>query len=108
MAIGTSEAETFWIDFLRSLARRGLRGVKLIISDAHEGIKAAVSRVFSATWQRCRALRPQRYPARRQERAPRRLSLHRHGLCAGDARGGQGQWRKIADQLRPSVPNSPS
>lgn len=54
MAIGTSEAETFWTDFLRSLARRGLRGVKLIISDAHEGIKAAVSRVFSATWQRCR------------------------------------------------------
>ena len=54
MAIGASEAETFWTDFLRSLARRGLRGVKLVISDAHEGIKAAVSRVFSATWQRCR------------------------------------------------------
>lgn len=43
MAIGASEAETFWTDFLRSLARRGLRGVKLIISDAHDGIKAAVS-----------------------------------------------------------------
>ena len=35
MAIGASEAETFWTDFLRSLARRGLRGVKLVISDAH-------------------------------------------------------------------------
>jgi putative transposase len=54
MAIGASEAETFWTDFLCGLARRGLRGVKLIILDAHEGIKAAVSRVFSATWQRCR------------------------------------------------------
>ena len=54
IAIGASEAEIFWTDFLRSLARRGLRGVKLVISDAHEGIKAAVSRVFSATWQRCR------------------------------------------------------
>jgi transposase-like protein len=54
MAIGASEAETFWTDFLRSLARRGLRGVKLVISDAHEGIKASVSRVFSASWQRCR------------------------------------------------------
>src|SRR6201987_2664908 len=54
MAIGASEAETFWTEFLRSLARRGLRGVKLVISDAHEGIKAAVSRVFNATWQRCR------------------------------------------------------
>lgn len=54
MAIGASEAETFWTGFLRNLARRGLRGVKLVISDAHEGIKAAVSRVFNATWQRCR------------------------------------------------------
>ena len=43
MSIGASEAETFWTDFLRQLARRGLRGVKLVISDAHEGIKAAVS-----------------------------------------------------------------
>ena len=51
---GHSEAEVFWTDFLRSLADRGLRGVKLVISDAHEGIKAAVSKVLSATWQRCR------------------------------------------------------
>src|SRR5450755_2910692 len=42
MGVGPSEAEVFWTDFLRSLARRGLRGVKLVISDAHEGIKAAV------------------------------------------------------------------
>jgi putative transposase len=54
MAIGASEAETFWTDFLRKLTRRGLRGVKLVISDAHEGIKAAVSKVLSASWQRCR------------------------------------------------------
>ena len=54
MAIGASEAETFWTDFLRSLARRGLRGVKLVISDAHEGLKAAVSKVLHASWQRCR------------------------------------------------------
>src|SRR5829696_5714180 len=44
MDIGPSEAETFWTAFLRKLARRGLRGVKLVVSDAHEGIKAAVSR----------------------------------------------------------------
>jgi putative transposase len=54
MAIGASEAETFWVEFLRRLKRRGLAGVKLVISDAHEGIKAAVARVFRATWQRCR------------------------------------------------------
>jgi putative transposase len=54
MTIGHSEAEPFWVEFLRSLARRGLRGVKLVVSDAHEGLKAAITKVFSATWQRCR------------------------------------------------------
>ena len=54
MEIGTSEAEPIWTEFLRKLTRRGLRGVKLAVSDAHEGIKAAVSKVLSATWQRCR------------------------------------------------------
>jgi transposase-like protein len=54
MDIGPSEAETFWTAFLRKLARRGLRGVKLVISDAHEGIKGAVAKVLNATWQRCR------------------------------------------------------
>jgi Transposase, Mutator family len=50
---GPFQAETFWTEFLRKLARRGLRGVKLVISDAHEGIKAAIAKVLHATWQRC-------------------------------------------------------
>ena len=54
MEIGPSEAETFWTDFLRKVARRGLRGVKLVVSDAHEGVKVAAARVLNATWQRCR------------------------------------------------------
>ena len=54
MDIGPSEAETFWTEFLRKLARRGLRGVRLVVSDAHEGIKASVAKVLTATWQRCR------------------------------------------------------
>lgn len=54
MHIGPSEAETFWTELLRKLRRRGLRGVKLAISDAHEGIKAAVSKLMNASWQRCR------------------------------------------------------
>ena len=53
MAIGPSEAEPFWTAFLRCLTRRGLRGVKLVISDAHEGLKAAAAKVLKATWQRC-------------------------------------------------------
>src|ERR687893_2594021 len=52
--IGPSEAETFWATFLKSLVKRGLKGVKLVVSDAHEGLKAAIARVLGATWQRCR------------------------------------------------------
>jgi Transposase, Mutator family len=52
--IGPSEAEPFWSTFLRDLVRRGLKGVKLVISDAHEGLKAAIIRIIGATWQRCR------------------------------------------------------
>src|SRR3546814_14914164 len=54
MTVGHSEAEPFWVEFLRSLARRGLRGVKLVISDAHEGLKATIAKVIGATWQSCR------------------------------------------------------
>src|SRR5260370_19774667 len=54
MAIGASEAETFWTDFLRTLARRGLRGVNLVISDAHEGLKSAVAKVLIASSHRSR------------------------------------------------------
>ena len=52
--IGPSEAETFWATFLKSMLRRGLRGVKLVISDAHEGLKTAIRRVVGGSWQRCR------------------------------------------------------
>jgi transposase-like protein len=54
LEVGPSEAEPFWTSFLRSLTRRGLRGVKLVISDSHEGLKKAAAKVLSATWQRCR------------------------------------------------------
>jgi transposase-like protein len=54
LEVGSSEAEPFWTAFLRSLTRRGLRGVKLLISDSHEGLKKAAAKVLSATWQRCR------------------------------------------------------
>jgi len=54
VATGASEAEVFWTDFLRSLADRGLRGVKLVIADDHKGLRAAARRVFHAGLQRCR------------------------------------------------------
>ena len=53
--VGDSENEGFWTGFLRSLKTRGLDGVKLVISDAHTGLKKAISTVFQgASWQRCR------------------------------------------------------
>jgi putative transposase len=54
LSIGPSEAETFWSTFLKSLVRRGLKGVKLVVSDAHEGLKHAIGKVLGASWQRCR------------------------------------------------------
>ena len=54
MDIGPWEAEAFWTEFSRELTRCGLRDVKLVISDAHKGLKAAISRVLNATWQCCR------------------------------------------------------
>ncbi|WCT75865.1 IS256 family transposase (plasmid) [Sphingomonas naphthae] len=105
MAIGASEAETFWTDFLRSLARRGLRGVKLVISDAHEGIKAAVSRVFNATWQRCRVHFARNATAHAGKSGRRVVSAFIATAYAQETpEAAKGQWRKVADQLRPSVP----
>ena len=55
LAAGDSESEAFWGEFCRSLRRRGLGGVRLVISDAHEGLKAAIRKHFTGTsWQRCR------------------------------------------------------
>ena len=55
LAVGASETEAFWLEFCRSLSRRGLSGVQLVISDAHEGLRGALSQVFAgATWQRCK------------------------------------------------------
>jgi putative transposase len=53
--IGDSEDETFWTRFLRSLRDRGLNGVRLVISDAHAGLKASIRKCFTgSSWQRCR------------------------------------------------------
>nr|WP_192937356.1 transposase [Sinorhizobium meliloti] len=67
-------------EFLRKLTRRSLKGVKLAVSDAHEGLKAAATKVLCATWQRCRAgpLHAQRSCPRLQEPPACRLRLHRH------------------------------
>jgi transposase-like protein len=105
MDIGVSEAATFWIEFLRKLTRRGLRGVKLVISDAHEGIKAAVSRVLSATWQRCR-VHFMRNALVHAGKTQRRVVSAFVGtaFAQDDEATAKTQWRQVADQLRPRVP----
>ena len=104
MDIGPSEAETFWIAFLRKLARRGLRGVKLVVSDADEGIKAAVSKVLSATWQRCR-VHFMRNALAHAGRSGRRVvsAFIATAFAQDDAEAAKAQWRRVADQLRPKV-----
>ena len=105
MAIGASEAETFWTDFLRGLARRGLRGVKLVTSDAHEGMKASVSRVFSATWQRCRVHFFRNALAHAGKSGRRVVSAFIATAFAQETPdAAKSQRRKVADQLRPTVP----
>jgi putative transposase len=51
--VGAAETEAFWREFLRGLVRRGLAGVQLVVSDAHEGLKQAIAQVLGAPWQRC-------------------------------------------------------
>ena len=103
--IGSSEAEPFWTTFLRDLTRRGLTGVKLVISDAHEGLKAAITRVIGATWQRCRV--------HFMRNALAHVPKGQHTMVAAAIRqafiqpdrDAAGQtWRHVADQLRPRWP----
>ena len=105
MAVGPSEAETFWTDFLRSLTRRGLRGVKLVISDAHEGLKAAAAKVLKATWQRCRVhfiRNALAYAGKGQRQMV--LALINTVFAQDSAETASAQWRTVADQLRGKFP----
>ena len=105
MAIGASEAETFWTEFLRSLARRGLRGVKLVISDDHKGLKAAATRILGATWQRCRVHFARNLLAHAGRQGRRVVSAFvATAFAQEDADSAKVQWRQVADQLRPKVP----
>jgi putative transposase len=103
--IGPSEAEPFWTTFLRDLVRRGLRGVKLVISDAHEGLKAAIQRVLGATWQRCRvhAMRNALAHVPKGQHTVVAAAI-RQAFNQPDQKGAAEVWRHVADQLRPRWP----
>jgi putative transposase len=105
MAIGPSEAEPFWTSFLRSLTRRGLRGVKLVISDSHEGLKAAAAKVLKATWQRCRVhfIRNALAHAGKGQRQMV-LAMINTVFAQETQEAAVAQWRIVADQLRAKFP----
>lgn len=103
--IGPSEAETFWAAFLKSLVKRGLKGVKLVVSDAHEGLKAAIARVLGATWQRCRVhwMRNALAHVGRAQQSMASAAL-RQAFLQPDQASARQTWRHVADQLRPRWP----
>ncbi len=104
MTVGASEAETFWMEFLRSLARRGLRGVKRVISDAHEGLKGAVSKILNSSWQRCRVHFMRNALAHAGQQGRRVVSAFiATAFAQEDAQLAKGQWRQVADQIRGKV-----
>jgi transposase-like protein len=103
---GPSEDGAFWQQFLRGLVRRGLGGVQLVISDAHEGLKGAIAAVLhGATWQRCRihwlrsglALVP-------KTAAEMVAATIRTVFVQPDAARARAQWRTVADGLREQFP----
>ena len=100
MQIGASEAEAIWTEFLRKLTRRGLRGVKLVISDAHEGIKAAVTKVLCATWQRCR-FHIMRNVLAHAGKSGRRVAsaFIATAFSQETPEAASTQWRAVADQI---------
>jgi putative transposase len=105
MEVGSSEAEPIWTEFLRGLTRRGLRGVQLVVSDAHEGIKAAVSKVLNATWQRCRVHFMRNVLAHAGRQGRRVVSAFIATAFAQETpEAASTQWRAVADQIRPKVP----
>ena len=104
--VGPSEDGAFWQGFLRSLVGRGLRGVELVVSDAHEGLKGAIAAVVhGAAWQRCRVhfVRNALALVPRGVQAMVAASI-RTGFAQPTAKAAREQWRQVADGFRTQFP----
>ena len=105
VATGPSEAETFWTDFLRSLADRGLRGVKLVVADDHKGLRAAARRVFNATHQRCRIHWMRNALAHAPTKQRMAVAAMLKTIFAQETKAdAETQWEVVADALRERQP----
>ena len=105
LSCGPAETEAFWTEFLRDLAGRGLTGVRLVISDAHQGLKRAAEKVFGATWQRCR-VHFMRNALAHVPRAQQQMvaAVIRTAFVQPSAKEAGEQWRETADRLRDRFP----
>ena len=105
VATGASEAEPFWKAFLRSLADRGLRGVKLVIADDHKGLRAAAAKVFHASHQRCRVHWMRNALAHvAPKQRPAVVAMLKTIFAQDTAEAAHAQWRQVADTLRERFP----
>jgi putative transposase len=105
LAVGEAETEAFWREFLRSLRARGLDGVRLCISDAHQGLKAAIAQVLGCPWQRCTVhfLRDMLGHVTRAQQ-PLVSGAIRGIFTATTATEAADRLGQVADQLRPHAP----
>jgi putative transposase len=106
--VGPSEDRAFWTAFLRSLVKRGLKGIRLVISDAHEGLKQAISTVLSgSTWQRCRVHFMRNLLATVPQGAREAIAaIVRTIFAQPDHASALTQLRKVADGLRTRFPRA--
>ncbi|MBF6558522.1 MAG: IS256 family transposase [Acidimicrobiales bacterium] len=104
--IGPSEDGAFWLAFLRSLVARGLSGVRLVVSDAHEGLKTAIGAVLHGTsWQRCRVHFVRNALALVPKAAAQLVAATiRTVFAQPDAPSAREQWRRVADGFRGRYP----
>lgn len=105
IATGPSEAEPFWTDFLRSLADRGLRGIKLVIADDHKGLCAAARRAFNAGLQRCRVHWMRNALAHAPVKQRAAVAAMLKTIFAQETKAeAAAQWNVVADALREKQP----
>src|SRR3954471_2813950 len=104
--VGPSEDGAFWLQFLRSLVARGLSGVQLVISDAHQGLKGAIAAVLQGTaWQRCRVPFVRNALALVPKTAAQMVAATiRTVFVQPDAQAAREQWRRVADSFRSRFP----
>src|SRR6188768_3588704 len=102
LGLGPSEAEPFWSSFLKGLVKRGLRGVKLVISDAQDGLRLAITRVLGATWQRCRVhwMRNALAHVPKGQHTMVATAI-RQAFLQPDTDAAHQTWRHVTDRLRP-------